>query len=219
MGSARRCVLRHLHTPAPTSHHTSDHAAEPPQQPLHASEPPSAAKPHQQPPTATDHPSSHPAAASHPKPSGSPDLQPDFKRKFAAQLAVKQDCIIIDDDEDNDVPMFVQHTEALLEEIEKMDVRVEMEVIDGYDDEAVIDIYSGDKNNPLAVTDKTTSQGGEPSFHLFGFLMCVGATAARSLKYVVQGILLSSEGISCVSPNYMHHQSDINERMRGILID
>ncbi|CAM8974472.1 unnamed protein product [Rhodiola kirilowii] len=35
---------------------------------------------------------------------------------------------------------------------------------------------------------------GEPSFHLFGFLMCVGATAARALKSVLQGILLSSEG-------------------------
>jgi hypothetical protein len=35
---------------------------------------------------------------------------------------------------------------------------------------------------------------GEPSFHLFGFLMCIGATAARALKSVVQGILLSSEG-------------------------
>lgn len=35
---------------------------------------------------------------------------------------------------------------------------------------------------------------GEPSFHLFGFIMCVGATAARALKSVLQGILLSSEG-------------------------
>uniref|UniRef100_A0A0D9WC72 Sugar phosphate transporter domain-containing protein n=1 Tax=Leersia perrieri TaxID=77586 RepID=A0A0D9WC72_9ORYZ len=35
--------------------------------------------------------------------------------------------------------------------------------------------------------------GGEPSFHLFGFIMCVGATAARALKTVLQGILLSSE--------------------------
>jgi hypothetical protein len=35
---------------------------------------------------------------------------------------------------------------------------------------------------------------GEPSFNLFGFLMCIGATAARALKTVVQGILLSSEG-------------------------
>ncbi|KAM0905221.1 hypothetical protein ACQ4PT_017506 [Festuca glaucescens] len=35
--------------------------------------------------------------------------------------------------------------------------------------------------------------GGEPSFHLFGFIMCVGATAGRALKTVLQGILLSSE--------------------------
>jgi len=34
---------------------------------------------------------------------------------------------------------------------------------------------------------------GEPSFHLFGFIMCVGATAGRALKTVLQGILLSSE--------------------------
>lgn len=34
---------------------------------------------------------------------------------------------------------------------------------------------------------------GEPSFHLFGFIMCIGATAARALKTVLQGVLLSSE--------------------------
>ncbi|CAL5391460.1 unnamed protein product [Camellia sinensis] len=37
---------------------------------------------------------------------------------------------------------------------------------------------------------------GEPSFHLFGFIMCHGATAARALKSLLQGILLSSEGYS-----------------------
>ena len=35
---------------------------------------------------------------------------------------------------------------------------------------------------------------GEPSFHLFGFIMCIAATAARALKTVLQGVLLSSEG-------------------------
>ncbi|KAL6615064.1 hypothetical protein ACP70R_037334 [Stipagrostis hirtigluma subsp. patula] len=35
--------------------------------------------------------------------------------------------------------------------------------------------------------------GGEPSFHLFGFITCVGATAGRALKTVLQGNLLSSE--------------------------
>ncbi|XP_042472547.1 probable sugar phosphate/phosphate translocator At3g11320 [Zingiber officinale] len=39
------------------------------------------------------------------------------------------------------------------------------------------------------------ASGGEPSFHLFGFIMCIGATAARALKTVLQGILLSSEGL------------------------
>ena len=37
-------------------------------------------------------------------------------------------------------------------------------------------------------------QQSEPSFHLFGFLICVAATAARALKSVLQGILLSAEG-------------------------
>lgn len=35
---------------------------------------------------------------------------------------------------------------------------------------------------------------GEPSFHLFGFLICVSSTAARAFKSVLQAILLSSEG-------------------------
>ncbi|KAI5682675.1 hypothetical protein M9H77_03903 [Catharanthus roseus] len=37
------------------------------------------------------------------------------------------------------------------------------------------------------------ASGFEPSFHLFGFIMCIGATAARALKTVLGGILLSSE--------------------------
>ncbi|XP_015960845.1 probable sugar phosphate/phosphate translocator At5g05820 [Arachis duranensis] len=36
--------------------------------------------------------------------------------------------------------------------------------------------------------------GGERSFHLFGFLICVSSTAARAFKSVLQSILLSSEG-------------------------
>ncbi|KAK2985806.1 hypothetical protein RJ640_019302 [Escallonia rubra] len=38
------------------------------------------------------------------------------------------------------------------------------------------------------------ASGGEPSFHLYGFIMCISATAARAFKSVLQGILLSSEG-------------------------
>lgn len=34
----------------------------------------------------------------------------------------------------------------------------------------------------------------EPSFHLFGFIICVASTAARAFKSVLQSILLSSEG-------------------------
>ncbi|GER49720.1 cyclin [Striga asiatica] len=138
-------------------------------------------------------------------------------RRFAAQVAVKEqhpsleklkpavvqsisttnsaeDCIIIDaiDEEDqNDVPMFVQHTEAMLEEIDSMDVEVEMEEIDG-DDEPVVDIDCVDKKNALAVTEYIDD---------------------------IHDYYLKTERTSCVPPNYMAHQSDINERMRGILID
>ncbi|KAJ6351982.1 hypothetical protein OIU76_001236 [Salix suchowensis] len=107
-------------------------------------------------------------------------------RKFAAQLANKQqhepeeikkavfsvpisseseDCNIIDVEDyktsdDFSAPTFVQHTEAMLEEINRMD-EVEMEDVEE-------------------------------------------ETAERS---------------GCVSPNYMAQQFDINEKMRGILID
>ena len=35
------------------------------------------------------------------------------------------------------------------------------------------------------------ASGGEPSFHLIGFLACVGATAARAFKSVLQSVLMS----------------------------
>ncbi|CAM8964604.1 unnamed protein product [Rhodiola kirilowii] len=53
------------------------------------------------------------------------------------------------------------------------------------------------------------ASGGEPSFHLFGFLMCVGATAARALKSVLQGILLSSEGEKLNSMNLLLYMAPI----------
>ncbi len=34
------------------------------------------------------------------------------------------------------------------------------------------------------------ASGGEPSFHLFGFVACVLATAGRALKSVVQAMLM-----------------------------
>lgn len=50
---------------------------------------------------------------------------------------------------------------------------------------------------------------GEPSFHLFGFLMCIAATAARALKSVLQGILLSSEGEKLNSMNLLLYMAPI----------
>lgn len=47
------------------------------------------------------------------------------------------------------------------------------------------------------------ASNSEPMFHLFGFLMCVGSTAGRALKSVVQGILLTSEGEKLHSMNLL----------------
>ncbi|GAB4851635.1 UDP-URONIC ACID TRANSPORTER 1 [Ancistrocladus abbreviatus] len=53
------------------------------------------------------------------------------------------------------------------------------------------------------------ASGGEPSFHLYGFIMCIGATAARAFKSVLQGILLSSEGEKLNSMNLMLYMAPI----------
>ncbi|KAK8628953.1 hypothetical protein V6N13_077814 [Hibiscus sabdariffa] len=53
------------------------------------------------------------------------------------------------------------------------------------------------------------ASGGEPLFHLFGFIMCIGATAARALKSVLQGILLSSEGEKLNSMNLLMYMAPI----------
>ncbi|KAH1065013.1 hypothetical protein J1N35_030000 [Gossypium stocksii] len=130
-------------------------------------------------------------------------------RKFAAQMANKQqmepeeikkpiqsvpdsneDCSIIDAD-NSDVPMFVQHTEAMMEEIERMQ-EVEMEDVDDDDDDPLVDIDNCDKTNPLAVVEYIDD--------LYQFYK-------------------KAECTSCVPPNYMEQQYDINQRMRGILID
>ncbi|KMZ75621.1 putative sugar phosphate/phosphate translocator [Zostera marina] len=59
------------------------------------------------------------------------------------------------------------------------------------------------------VTGVFIASGGEPSFHLFGFIMCISATAARALKSVVQGILLSSDGEKLDSMNLLLYMSPI----------
>ncbi|OVA12932.1 Triose-phosphate transporter domain [Macleaya cordata] len=53
------------------------------------------------------------------------------------------------------------------------------------------------------------ASGGEPSFHLYGFIMCISATAARAFKSVLQGVLLSSEGEKLNSMNLMLYMSPI----------
>ncbi|KAJ4835846.1 Cyclin-B2-4 [Turnera subulata] len=137
-------------------------------------------------------------------------------RKYAAQLANKEeskpegtkkavplvpirseaeDCTIIDvDDDEKDgasdfsEPMFVQHTEAMLDEIDRME-EVEMEDVA---EEPIMDIDSADKNNPLAVAEYIDD--------LYRFYK-------------------KAERLYLVPSNYMSQQYDINERMRGILID
>ncbi|KAG0500806.1 hypothetical protein HPP92_000878 [Vanilla planifolia] len=59
------------------------------------------------------------------------------------------------------------------------------------------------------VTGVIFASGGEPSFHLFGFIMCIGATAARAFKTVLQGLLLSSEGEKLNSMNLLLYMSPI----------
>ncbi|KAJ9172450.1 hypothetical protein P3X46_015687 [Hevea brasiliensis] len=59
------------------------------------------------------------------------------------------------------------------------------------------------------VTGVVIASGGEPSFHLFGFIVCIGATAARALKTVFQGILLSSEGEKLHSMNLLMYMAPV----------
>ncbi|CAJ1960281.1 unnamed protein product [Sphenostylis stenocarpa] len=53
------------------------------------------------------------------------------------------------------------------------------------------------------------ASGGEPSFHLFGFIMCISATAARALKTVLQGVLLSSEAEKLNSMNLLMYMAPV----------
>ncbi|KAG4215368.1 hypothetical protein ERO13_A01G174500v2 [Gossypium hirsutum] len=115
--------------------------------------------------------------------------------KNQSELAVKpgglDDFEIVDVEqcgEGNDVtlPMFVKHTEAVLDETNEMDI--EMEDMEN----SIIDIDCSDSKDPLAV-----------------------------VEYVdeIYAYYKKTEVSSCVSPNYMDRQFDINEKMRAILID
>lgn len=54
------------------------------------------------------------------------------------------------------------------------------------------------------------ASNSEPLFHLFGFLVCVGSTAGRALKSVVQGILLTSEAERLHSMNLLLYMAPIS---------
>ncbi|KAL4379332.1 hypothetical protein GQ457_02G013200 [Hibiscus cannabinus] len=84
----------------------------------------------------------------------------------------------------------VDHPEPMfLEETEEMK---EVEMEDIVEEEPIVDIDGCDAKNPLAV-----------------------------VEYVedLHAYYRKMENFSCISPNYMEQQSDINEKMRAILID
>ncbi|CAN6466495.1 unnamed protein product [Victoria cruziana] len=51
------------------------------------------------------------------------------------------------------------------------------------------------------------ASNSEPLFHLFGFIVCLGSTAGRALKSVVQGILLTSEAERLNSMNLLMYMA------------
>ncbi|CAF2256743.1 unnamed protein product [Brassica rapa] len=119
-------------------------------------------------------------------------------RKFAAQLAgdkpqikeeetKKPESVPSEEAVDFNEPMFVQHTQAMMEEIEMEDADEDKE-----EEEGVINIDACDEMNPLAVVEYIND---------------------------IYDFFKKSEELSCVPPNYMDNQQDLNERMRGILID
>ncbi|CAH2036711.1 unnamed protein product [Thlaspi arvense] len=127
-----------------------------------------------------------------------PQIQEEETRKPDSGSSVEAEKVIIDMDhsdkeerDDFNEPMFVQHTEAMMEEIDQMGKEIEMEDADK-EDERVINIDAFDEKNPLAV-----------------------------VEYIddIYNFYKESEEHSCVPPNYMDNQQDLNERMRGILID
>ena len=103
------------------------------------------------------------------------------------------DCIFVDDElkpvEDQPVQMSLEQTEPMISESSDEMEEVEMEDIM---EEPVMDIDTIDADNPLAVVEYIED--------LYSFYREV-------------------ENTSCVSPNYMAQQFDINEKMRAILID
>eukprot|EP00239_Pterosperma_sp_CCMP1384_P005832 CAMPEP_0197851652 /NCGR_PEP_ID=MMETSP1438-20131217/18539_1 /TAXON_ID=1461541 /ORGANISM="Pterosperma sp., Strain CCMP1384" /LENGTH=401 /DNA_ID=CAMNT_0043465337 /DNA_START=306 /DNA_END=1511 /DNA_ORIENTATION=- len=54
------------------------------------------------------------------------------------------------------------------------------------------------------------ASGGEPLFHLYGFIICICATAARAFKSVLQGILLQSDTEKMNSMNLLMYMAPIS---------
>ncbi|KAG5573592.1 hypothetical protein H5410_063358 [Solanum commersonii] len=105
-----------------------------------------------------------------------------------------EDAIIIDVKDykatsDYVVPMSVQHTEAMMKEIDRMDEEIEMEETEKT---LIVDIDSADKKNILAAVEYIDD---------------------------IQAYYKKIESSACAPLNYMGQQFDINERMRAILID
>ncbi|KAH9710672.1 cyclin-B2-3 [Citrus sinensis] len=123
-------------------------------------------------------------------------------RKFAAQIACNQqhytnefgDCIFIDVEEFNKAPTDQPEPMFLEESEESINEVDQMEEIEMEDivEEPIVDIDSWDAKNPLAVVEYVED--------LFSYYR-------------------KMESFSCVSPEYMTQQFDINEKMRAILID
>ncbi|KAJ0524847.1 hypothetical protein HanRHA438_Chr09g0383241 [Helianthus annuus] len=61
----------------------------------------------------------------------------------------------------------------------------------------------------MVVVTQVSQLHGEPCFHLFGFIICIGATAARALNSVLQGILLSSDGEKLNSMNLLLYMAPV----------
>ncbi|KAH9710674.1 cyclin-B2-3 [Citrus sinensis] len=141
-----------------------------------------------------------------------------FSEKFAAQIACNQqhcpeavhepkkpktsvsdtnefgDCIFIDVEEFNKAPTDQPEPMFLEESEESINEVDQMEEIEMEDivEEPIVDIDSWDAKNPLAVVEYVED--------LFSYYR-------------------KMESFSCVSPEYMTQQFDINEKMRAILID
>lgn len=107
--------------------------------------------------------------------------------------ATDEDFTYVDEEDlaskDHPVPMFLEQTQEQVESEVNHHMEIEME--DTFDD-SILDIDSVDTKNSLAVVDYVED---------------------------IYAYYRKMEGCGCVSPYYMEQQSDINERMRGILID